>query len=79
MHTKTSDGQDHMFPLPQVNVKVKINKECFAPWILDGRQIELLVFIELRKIFVRGLRFSELDTGGKLSTWFPPGRLVEHI
>ena len=22
---------------------------------------------------------SELDAGGKPSTWFPPGRLVEHI
>ena len=30
MYPKTSDGQDDIFPLPQVKVKVKINKECFA-------------------------------------------------
>jgi len=25
------------------------------------------------------VHFEKLDAGGKPSTWFPPGRLVEHI
>ena len=33
--TKTSDGQDHIFPLPQLKVKVKMTKDSFASSILE--------------------------------------------
>ena len=40
--------------------------------------LKMMKIIILRALGAQG-GYLELDAGGKPSTWFPPGRLVEHI
>ena len=47
-----------------------------------GESFELSDFSNFsiyRSILTKGPFIEKLDAGGKPSTWFPPGRLVEHI
>ena len=61
LHSKTSKASGGILPLPQLKVKVKNGKECFAPWPEDNNAIKIqrsrenLEFEGAKSSFQKGL------------------------
>ena len=68
-----NDGFDEIYQL-------EFSKSCIYHWFHRVRSIWRSLWFFYRLDFSKNWdMYPKLEAGGKPSTWFPPGRLVEHI